>query len=96
MLKCQIDSSLPEHLDGPLLVPDGQHLLHRVEGHGCGLVGVAVHKRPLEAQVRRMNLLHDLSLEFVRNAWTEDGDQIAETHDPETSQYIVNTEQNSN
>ena len=96
MLKCQIDSSLPEHLDGPLLVPDGQHLLHRVEGHGCGLVGVAVDKRPLEAQVRRMDFLHNLRLEFVRNAWTEDGDQVAETHDPETSEYNVNTEQNSN
>ena len=67
MLIRQIYSPLPEYFDCPLLVPDGQHPLHRVEGHGRGLVRVAVDKRPLEAKVRRMDLLHDLCLEFVRN-----------------------------
>ena len=99
MLKCQIYSSLPEHLDGPLLVPDGQHLLHRVEGHGRGFVRVAVDQCPLETQVWRMDLLHDLRLEFVRNAWTQKGDQI-KTHSQQLSwelnTYFVNTEQNSN
>ena len=80
VLKCQIYSSLPEHLDGPLLVPDGQHLLHRVEGHGRGFVGVAVDQSALESQVRRMDLLHDLRLEFIRNAWIQEGDQVTQTH----------------
>ena len=46
MLKSEVYSPLPEQLDDSLLVPDGEHLLDRVKGHGCGLVGVAVHQRP--------------------------------------------------
>ena len=80
MLVRQVDSSFPQKFDGPLLVPDGEHFLHWVEGHGRGLVGVAVHQGPLEAQVRSMDLLQDLGLEFVRDSWTEEGDQVTETH----------------
>ena len=57
-----------QHPDVALLGADGEQPLHGVPGHGRGFVGVAVHQRPLEAEVRRVDPLHDLGLHLVGDA----------------------------
>ena len=65
-----------QHPDVALLGADGEQPLHRVPGHGGGLVGVAVHQRPLEAEVRRVDPLHDLGLHLVGDTWAQEGGQV--------------------
>ena len=50
---------------GPHPVPNGQDLLHRVEGHGGGLEGESMEQGLLKREVRGVKTLQDIRLQPV-------------------------------
>ena len=65
MLKSDVYPRSRQQPDRPHPVPDGQDLLHGVEGHGGGLEWEAMEESLLQGEVRRVETLQNISLKSV-------------------------------
>ena len=65
VLKGDIYPRSRQQSDRPHPVPDGQDLLHGVEGHGGGLEWEAMEESLLQGEVRGVQTLQNISLKSV-------------------------------